>query len=84
MTDTPILVYGTNRCGDCRRARKFLINHDIPFNWIDIETDKSGETFVLQTNGGMRSVPTIVFNDGSTLVEPSTRQLSLKLGLKRF
>jgi hypothetical protein len=32
----------------------------------------------------MRSVPTIVFNDGSTLVEPSTRQLSLKLGLKRF
>jgi mycoredoxin len=84
MTDAQIIVYGTNRCGDCRRAKKFLTNHSIPFQWIDIEIDQSAETYVLQLNAGMRSVPTIVFNDGSTLVEPSNRQLSLKLGLKLF
>lgn len=84
MSDTPIIIYGSNWCGDCRRTKKFLTTHSIPFNWIDIEIDKTAETFVLEVNGGMRSIPTLVFDDGSTLVEPSNRQLSLKLGIKRF
>jgi glutaredoxin-like protein len=82
MSDNLITVYGTNRCGDCRRAKKFLSNHSIPFNWIDIDTDSSAESIVRNVNGGLRSVPTIIFADGTALVEPSNRQLSRKLGLK--
>jgi mycoredoxin len=33
----------------------------------------------MDTNNGMRSVPTIVFTDGSILVEPSKRELAKKL-----
>lgn len=33
----------------------------------------------MQVNGGMRSVPTIIFSDGSVMVEPSRRALLAKL-----
>jgi glutaredoxin-like protein len=76
-----LLVYGTDWCYDCRRARQFLQNHNIHFEWIDIDQDKQAEHYVTQVNHGMRSVPTILFEDGTTLTEPSNAQLSLKLGL---
>lgn len=79
--DTTIIIYGTNWCGDCRRTRRFLDYHKIPYQWIDIDQDKEAERFVLQTNRGLRSVPTIVFPDGSILVEPSNLKVAEKLGL---
>lgn len=74
-----ILVYGTRWCGDCHRARRILDEHDVPFTWIDIDKNAEGEKFVKQTNQGNRSVPTILFPDGSMLVEPSKQQLVIKL-----
>jgi len=82
MPEAKITVYGTNWCGDCRRARRFLDENQIEYKLINIEEDKEGEQFVIKTNRGMRSVPTIVFCDGSILVEPSNRALAEKLGLK--
>jgi mycoredoxin len=81
MTDVKISVYGTNWCGDCRRVRTFLDNKKIPYTFINIDQDKTSEQFVIKTNRGMRSVPTIVFEDGSILVEPSTKTLADKLGI---
>jgi len=81
MTESKITVYATRWCGDCRRARRFFEKHEIPFEWIDIDQDPAGEQYVLETNNGMRSVPTIVFEDGSILVEPSTRALEKKLNI---
>lgn len=81
MTESKIIVYATRWCGDCRRARRFFEKHQIPFEWIDIDQDPAGEQYVLETNNGMRSVPTIVFEDGSILVEPSTRALEKKLNI---
>jgi hypothetical protein len=48
---------------------------------VDIESDKEGCKFVETTNRGFRSVPTIVFPDGSILVEPSTLKLAQKFGI---
>ncbi len=83
MTTTPqITVYGAYWCPDCRRAKQFLGEHQIPYNWIDIEEDKGGEQYVIQKNDGKRIIPTIEFEDGSILVEPSNAELATKLGLK--
>jgi glutaredoxin len=82
MTDSGIVVYGTDWCGDCRRTRRFLDSNIIPYRWINIDQDKAGEQFVLLNNRGMRSVPTLVFGDGSILVEPSNLALAQKLGLE--
>ncbi len=76
-----IRIYATDWCFDCRRARRFFDRNQIPYQWINIERDPQAEQFVLQINKGMRSVPTIVFEDGSLLVEPSESQLKEKLGI---
>lgn len=82
MDDRKIIIYGTIWCGDCRRARNFLDKHHIAYQFINIDTDIEAEQFVLKVNKGMRSVPTILFEDGSILVEPSNQALAMKLGIK--
>jgi len=82
MTEVQLIIYGTNWCGDCRRTQRFLQDNQVSYKFINIDLDKKGEQFVLSTNRGMRSVPTIVFPDGSILVEPTNNQLSAKLMAK--
>ena len=77
-----ITVYGAYWCPDCRRSKQFLGEHQIPYNWVDIEEDPAGEIYVIERNNGKRVIPTIEFGDGSILVEPSNSQLAKKLNLK--
>lgn len=84
MLNEKITVYGTKWCGDCRRARRLLDQHQIDYEWIDIDRDKDGERYVIESNRGYRSVPTILFPDGSRLVEPSTLELAKKLGVPAY
>jgi len=80
MADKTIIIFGTWWCGDCTRARRWFDSNHIVYNLVDIDRDESGEEFVLTTNNGMRSVPTILFEDGSVLVEPTDAELQHKLG----
>jgi glutaredoxin len=74
-----ITIFGTWWCGDCSRTRMYFDKNQIFYKWVDIDQDEVGEEFVLLTNNGMRSVPTIVFEDGSILVEPTEAELRFKL-----
>jgi len=73
-----IKMYATTWCGDCRMAKRWFDAHGIPYDYINIERNESAAAEVLRINRGMRSVPTIVFPDGSVLVEPSPRELAAK------
>ena len=77
-----IVIYSTSWCSDCKRAKKFFGEQRIPYNNIDIEENPEYISYVEKINDGKRSVPTIVFPDGSVLVEPSTAQLAEKMGLQ--
>ena len=79
MEESPILVYGTNWCPTCTRVRKYLDNHSIKYRWLNINEDSKARAYVEQVNRGFQSVPTIVWPDGSMLVEPTIRQLIAKL-----
>lgn len=81
MENETIIVYGTRWCGDCFRAKRVLDKNQIDYQWIDINKDSTAKEFVGQVNGGNFVVPTIVFQDGTILAEPSTYQLKEKLGL---
>lgn len=80
-SNSKITVYGTSWCGDTIRARRILENNQILYEWIDIDKKAEYAQQVEKMNHGFRSVPTIVFPDGSILVEPSTDALKKKLGL---
>jgi glutaredoxin len=74
-TKDRITVYGVKWCSDCRRTKAVFEEESVPYVWIDIDENKLGEKFVRATNRGNRSVPTIIFPDGSILVEPSSGRL---------
>lgn len=71
----PITVYGTRWCMDCHLAKHVLDKAGTAYRWIDIGEDEAAARKLLEINGGLRSVPTIVFPDGRILVEPSASQL---------
>ena len=53
-----IRIYTLSWCPDCRRAKRFLEEHQLPYEEIDIETDLRAAKFVKQANNGKRIVPT--------------------------
>ena len=78
-----LLVYGASWCPDCRRAKEFLGRQRISYTWIDLESSPEETEVVEKINNGKRIIPTIVFPDGSILVEPSNDELADKLGISR-
>lgn len=74
-----IVFYGTSWCGDCRRARRVFSQVGASYTEVDIDADEQAEAFVRELNRGNRSVPTIVFPDGSVLSEPDDDTLVEKL-----
>ena len=74
-------MYGTAWCQDCKRAKQFFGEHRVAYTFIDVDEDADGLRVVEQHNAGKHVIPTIVFADGSVLVEPSNVALAAKLGL---
>lgn len=79
MSEEQIRVYGTSWCPDCRRATRVLDQSGVTYTYINIEEDAQAAAYVMKVNNGFQSVPTIVFPDGSILVEPSNSELQRKL-----
>ncbi len=82
MNEATIRVYGTPWCMYCKRARKFLGEHRIQFQFIDVDVDAEGLRVVEQANHGEAVIPTIFFPDGSMLVRPTNTELAEKLGVQ--
>lgn len=78
-----ITVIGATWCPDCRRAKAFLSEQRVPYEWIDLEVNPEATELVERVNGGSRVIPTIIFPDGTHLSEPGNDELADKLGLAR-
>ena len=74
-----ITMYGAEWCGDCRRSKRFLDSNNVKYNYIDVEADAAASEKVIEINGGMRSIPVIIFSDGTHFTEPSDIALKEKL-----
>ena len=76
-----ITVYGTSTCADCRRAKRLLDEHGIAYDWVNVENDPESRARMVELQNGGQIVPTIVFPDGSVLLEPTDAELAAKLGV---
>jgi thioredoxin reductase (NADPH) len=76
-----ITLYGTDWCSDCKRSKKFLGEQRVQYKYINIEENQEGQGFVQKVQNGGMTIPTIVFDDGSLLIEPTNAELAAKLGL---
>lgn len=77
-----ILFYGADWCGDCQRAKQFFGKHNIPYEFHDTDKEPGAKVKMMEINSGIPNIPTIVFPDGTCLIEPSDQELSQKLGIK--
>ena len=74
-----LIMYTTPWCGLCRNLKKQLARDGIEMAEIDIEQDPAAAEFVMSVNGGNQTVPTVVFPDGTVLVNPSAAQVRERL-----
>jgi len=82
MSHTDITMYGTAWCSDCKRTKKFFGEQRVHYDFIDSDGDAEGQAIVERHNDGKQIIPTLLFGDGSVLVEPSNAELAAKLGLQ--
>src|SRR5258708_19457333 len=82
MSHTNIKLYGSEWCSDCKRSKKFLGEQRIHYEFINIEENAEGQAYVRELQQGGLTIPTIVFEDGSVLIEPSNAELAARLGLE--
>jgi mycoredoxin len=83
MTATPsapVTMFTTQWCGYCMRLKKLMQRDGIEFAEVDIENDAAAADIVMQANGGNRTVPTLLFADGTALTNPSIDQVKSQLG----
>jgi len=75
MSSPQVTMYTTSWCGYCVRLKRHLNNEGIVFAEVNIETDPAAAEFVMNVNGGNRTVPTVLFPDGTALTNPTPAQI---------
>ncbi len=74
-----IILYGNPFCTMIGSVRAILDRSNAPYEYVDIARNSQASQQVKQINNGYASVPTLVFPDESTLTEPTTGELKLRL-----
>ncbi|CAN5453116.1 mycoredoxin Mrx1 [soil metagenome] len=79
MTASELTMYSTTWCGYCKRLKTALKAKGIGYTEVDIEMEPEAAKFVQSVNGGNQTVPTVKFADGSTMTNPSIRDVEGKI-----
>ena len=79
-TGAPVTMFSTQWCGYCVRLKKLMQREGIEFAEVDIENDAAAADLVMRADGGNRTVPTLLFADGTALTNPSLDQVKSQLG----
>lgn len=77
-----IILYTSSYCGHSRSVERFLAQHEIPVQAINIDGNQEARARLTEINEGYASVPTLIFPDGSKLTEPPLSRLRQKLGIE--
>ena len=76
-----LTVYSTTWCGYCHRLKTQLDREGIAYEAVDNERDVDAADFVMSVNGGNQTVPTVRFDDGSALTNPTLSQVKAQLAV---
>jgi mycoredoxin len=80
--ETPaLIVYGCSWCPDVIFTRRYLDQHQIIYDYFDIDKNKTAMNALYEISGADWLVPTIVFPDGTILINPSNKQIAEKMNL---
>lgn len=74
-----LTMYTTRWCGFCHRLKRRLAAEGVAVTEVDIEGDPAAADYVMRVNGGNRTVPTVLFSDGTAMTNPSVQQVKAHL-----
>ena len=77
-----IRIAGTLWSNTSHRVKDFLVRHQIPYQWLDIEKDSNARRLVEDVSTGVPKLPVIFFPDGNVLFQPDMQELADKVGLQ--
>jgi len=75
-----VTMFTTQWCGYCRRLKSQMDREGIGYTEVDIEREPDSAEYVMSVNGGNRTVPTLLFPDGSAATNPSIGEVRDRLG----
>ena len=74
--DPTITVYGAPWCPHCKRVKRFLAAHRVPYDNVDIDERPEAIDRLKELQGGGQIIPTVVYADGTHEVNPSDEELA--------
>ncbi|RKW70454.1 glutaredoxin family protein [Galactobacter caseinivorans] len=78
MTESQVIMYGADWCGDCIRSKRVLDEIGVPYAYVNlVETPEAADT--AEQISGRKNIPVVVMPDGSHLVEPTDSELRSSL-----
>jgi len=75
-------VAGTSLSASSYTVKDFLSRNQVPYQWVDLETDAPTRELILSMPEGMSRLPVLLFSDGTTMVQPTPRELADRLGMQ--
>jgi thioredoxin reductase (NADPH) len=64
------------------KVRDFLARNNVPFHWLNPETDASVPELMRSLNLDDSKLPVVLFPDGAALVQPERTELAQRIGLR--
>ena len=78
---TSIAVYGAPWCPHCKRVKRFLSGHRVPYENVDVDDNPGAIAQLKKLQAGGQIIPTVVYGDGTHDVNPSDETLARRIGL---
>lgn len=76
---TQVTMYSTTWCGYCKRLKSQLDEAGVAYFEVNIEENEGAAQLVEKANGGNRTVPTLIFSDGTAMTNPPAKAVIEKL-----
>jgi thioredoxin reductase (NADPH) len=76
-----LTVYGAPWCPHCKRVKKFLAGHRVPYDFVNTDEHPDAIQRLQELQGGGQIIPTVVYGDGTHDVNPSDESLAARIGL---
>jgi thioredoxin reductase (NADPH) len=77
-----VRVAGTILSAGSFAVRDFLSTNQIPYQWLDVDSDPEARKLAEMVCPGLARLPVVFYPDGTTMIQPSTRELAEKLGMQ--
>lgn len=61
--DARVILYGADWCPDCRRAKSYLSDNQVNYQFIDVDENDWATAEVERINNGKRIIPTVIINE---------------------